>query len=284
MPSDSTPRSLTFPRRVPSGITAPGLATATIWPAATFGAPQTICRGAPSPASTAQTLSRSARGCFSALSTRATTKCSRPPTPWWWIASTLVPVMVRRSAICAVSSGGEQYSRSQASGTLISAPPPSPELLQEADVVVVEQPQVGNAVLEHRDPLDPHPEGEALDPLGVVAVLAHVLEHVGVDHPGAQDLDPALAPAQAAPLAGGGHAAFAVKARDVDLDARLGEREEVRSQPDLALRPEVLAGERQERALEVGHRHVAVHRQPLQLMELGGVGGVGVRPVGPSGD
>ena len=30
---------------VPSGITAPGLATATVWPAATFGAPQTICDG-----------------------------------------------------------------------------------------------------------------------------------------------------------------------------------------------------------------------------------------------
>ena len=40
---------------MPSGITAPGRATATVWPAATFGAPQTICAGSPSPTSTVQT-------------------------------------------------------------------------------------------------------------------------------------------------------------------------------------------------------------------------------------
>src|SRR4051794_35502184 len=47
----------------------------------------------------------------------------------------------------------------------------SSKLLQEAQVVVVEQPQVGDAVLEHRHPFDAQPEGEALDALGVVAVL-----------------------------------------------------------------------------------------------------------------
>jgi hypothetical protein len=46
-----------------------------------------------------------------------------------------------------------------------------PELLEEADVVVEVEPQVGDAVAEHRDPLDPHPEGEAGDAIGVVAVL-----------------------------------------------------------------------------------------------------------------
>ena len=40
---------------VPSGMTAPGRATATVWPAATFGAPQTICAGSSSPTSTVQT-------------------------------------------------------------------------------------------------------------------------------------------------------------------------------------------------------------------------------------
>jgi hypothetical protein len=42
MPFDSTPLSLAVPSVVPSGITAPGFATATVCPAATFGAPQTI--------------------------------------------------------------------------------------------------------------------------------------------------------------------------------------------------------------------------------------------------
>ena len=44
IPSDSTPRSFALPRRVPSGSTAPGSATITAWPAATFGAPHTIVR------------------------------------------------------------------------------------------------------------------------------------------------------------------------------------------------------------------------------------------------
>ena len=43
----------------------PGSATATFWPAATFGAPHTIVRSAPSPTSTRQTESRSAFGCRS---------------------------------------------------------------------------------------------------------------------------------------------------------------------------------------------------------------------------
>ena len=50
---------------VPSGSRAPGSATATFWPAATFGAPHTIVRGAPSPTSTRHTESRSAFGCRS---------------------------------------------------------------------------------------------------------------------------------------------------------------------------------------------------------------------------
>src|SRR4029079_16169257 len=68
---------------------------------------------------------------------------------------------------------------------------PSSELLQQTDVVLEELAQVGYAVLELGDPLDSHAEGESLDPLRVVPVLLDDPEHVGVDHPGAQDLDPA---------------------------------------------------------------------------------------------
>ena len=74
MPWDSTPRSFARLSFVPSGITAPGEATATVWPAATFGAPQTIWAVSPSPIATVQTVSRSASGCCSAVSTRPTTK------------------------------------------------------------------------------------------------------------------------------------------------------------------------------------------------------------------
>src|ERR1019366_2449167 len=102
--------------------------------------------------------------------------------------------------------------------------------------------------------------------------------------PGPQDLDPGGALAQRAALAVGRHALFAVEARDVDLDARLGEGEEVRAQADLALLTEDRPREGQQRALQVAERDVGVDRQPLDLVELGRVSGVGVRTVYPAGD
>ena len=81
IPLDGTPRSFARFRRVPSGITAPGSATPTVWPAATFGAPQTIVDTSPSPTATWQTLRRSASGCCSRSSTRPTTKLSSALTP-----------------------------------------------------------------------------------------------------------------------------------------------------------------------------------------------------------
>ena len=68
IPSETTPRSFARLSFVPSGMTAPGVATATVWPAATFGAPQTIVAGPSpsperSPRSTVHTRRRSASGC-----------------------------------------------------------------------------------------------------------------------------------------------------------------------------------------------------------------------------
>ena len=108
MPLDSTPRSFARLSFVPSGITAPGRATATVWPAATFGAPQTIWDGAPSPVSTLQTVSRSASGWRSALSTLPTTKCSSAVTPCACTRSTSVPVSASRVASSNGSSPGSQ--------------------------------------------------------------------------------------------------------------------------------------------------------------------------------
>ena len=60
-----------------------------------------------------------------------------------------------------------------------------------------------------------------------------------------------------------------MEAGDVDLDARLGEGEEVRAQAHLALGAEDRPREREQRALQVGERDVLVHRQALDLVELG---------------
>src|SRR6185312_1791085 len=85
---------------------------------------------------------------------------------------------------------------------------------------------------------------------------------------GAAELDPADL------LADGAARALAQEAGDVDLDARLGEREEVRAQPDLAVAAEELAGEVLERPLQVGQRQPAVDGEPFDLHEPGRVGGV----------
>ena len=80
--------------------------------------------------------------------------------------------------------------------------------------------------------------------------------------------------AQGAAVTVGGDAVDAVEAGDVDLDAGLGEGEEVRAQADLALLPEDGSRERQQRALEIGQGDILVDGQALDLVELGRVGGV----------
>ena len=132
-----------------------------------------------------------------------------------------------------------------------------------------------DAVLQHRDPLDPHAEGEPLHLLRVVGLAADEAEHVRVDHPGAEDLDPAAALAQRVALAAGEHAAaVAAEAGDVDLHAGLGEREEVGLQPRLALGPEDRPRDRLERPREVGERDALGDREPLDLVEHRQVRGV----------
>ena len=73
MPEDSTPRSLARLMRKSPGSTAPTSAHGTFMPAAALGAPQTICKASPWPASTRHTLSLSASGCLSADRISATT-------------------------------------------------------------------------------------------------------------------------------------------------------------------------------------------------------------------
>ena len=71
----------------------------------------------------------------------------------------------------------------------------SRELLEEAQVVLVEQADVVDAVLQHRDALDAEAEREAGDLLGVVA---DGFEHRRVHHAAAEDLEPAGVLADAA--------------------------------------------------------------------------------------
>ena len=113
IPSEATPRSFALRSFSPPGIRAPGSATATVWPAATLGAPQTIVRSPvagvdradPQPVGVGVLLGRE-RPCRS-RSPRARAG-RRSPT-----RSTSVPVITRRSASSSGATPGSQYSRSQ---------------------------------------------------------------------------------------------------------------------------------------------------------------------------
>src|SRR6266581_786489 len=99
-----------------------------------------------------------------------------------------IPAAVRRSPTTAGSSAIVTYSASHAWLNFMRRSPG--ELGQEPQIVLVEQADVVDSVLQHGDPLDPEPEGEAGVPLGVVA---DILEHRRMHHAAAADLDPSAA-------------------------------------------------------------------------------------------
>ena len=116
----------------------------------------------------------------------------------------------------------------------------------------------------------PMPKAKPLHLLGVVVDEA---VHVGVDHAGAHDLQPAGVLARAA--AG----AAAQAAVHIHLDAGLGEREEVRAHADAAVGAEELAREVSHGALQVGQGDALVDDEALDLVEHGRVRGVRVAAV-----
>src|SRR6266851_3575325 len=96
------------------------------------------------------------------------------------------------------------------------------ELAEEADIVLKKDLDIVDAVLEHRKAVDADAESEAADLLGVVV---HEAVDGGIDHAGAEKLDPCGAFAfrtssSACRCAG----SAAERAGNVELDGRLGER------------------------------------------------------------
>src|SRR5579864_8654465 len=133
-----------------------------------------------------------------------------------------------------------------------------PDGFQESHVVAEEVADVRDAVLEHRDALGTHAEGEAAHPGRIVPARP---QHPGMDHAGAQDLEPAALLAQ--------HAAGAAAedAADVHLDAGLGEREVALAEAQLPARSEHLLGEGDEDPLEVAEGDALADRDALDLVE-----------------
>ena len=110
----------------------------------------------------------------------------------------------------------------------------SHKLVQEACVVLREHTEVSNAIFEVCDALDAKTECVA----GVnLAVDAASLEHIGVYHATAKNLNPACVLAETAALAA------ADVARDVHLGTWLGEGEVARTQTYLCVWAEQLTCE-----------------------------------------
>ena len=137
---------------------------------------------------------------------------------------------------------------------------------------------VGDAVLDHGDALDTHAEGEACDLFGVVNVVGGVClaafggdggEDGGVDHAAAEEFDPAGVFALAAAFAA------AEDAGDLDVGGGFGEGEEAGEEAGFDVRPEQGFYGVVEGAFEVGEGDVGIDAEAFDLVEDGGVGGVG---------
>ena len=127
---------------------------------------------------------------------------------------------------------------------------------------------VVDAVFQHCDAFRAHAKGE---PGVFPGVVAHALQDLGMDHSGAQNLDPSAVPADTATVA----VAVTGKTVDGQVDAGLHEGEVVTAEAYLAFLAEHLAGEFVQGALEVGKSDALANGQTLHLVEMPFVGGVG---------
>src|SRR5262249_56138282 len=122
----------------------------------------------------------------------------------------------------------QQWARTGAGRTAGRASVLHPQCAAEPHVALQRISDIGHPVPDHERALDAEPEREAavavrVDPAGD--------EHLGVDHPGAGQLDPALRPAHPARVAAPGGGAAAGVALHGHVDAGPDEREEVRPDP-----------------------------------------------------
>src|ERR1700733_8043215 len=101
-------------------------------------------------------------------------------------SSTSSPAIVSACASASLSSGGSTMLRSQFSENFMFARRALGELAQKAQIVLVEQAQVVDAVAHHRQSIGPHAERESLVALGIDADCA---QHVGMHLTGARNFE-----------------------------------------------------------------------------------------------
>ena len=156
IPFDHSPRILRRAISMPFGIVVPTVASGTRSPSAMLNAPQQICSGSPSPASTSTSWMRSASGC---ARESQHTRDDDAVEPLADARSCPRPACRARRARRAMSSG---VARRSARTRAARRAGPSSELLEEADVVGEQVAQVVDAVALLREAVDAEAEREAL--------------------------------------------------------------------------------------------------------------------------
>src|SRR5262249_32797018 len=129
---------------------------------------------------------------------------------------------------------------------------------EPAEIAREESAPVGHAVFQHGDAVDAEAEGEALI---AVRIKPDILEHVGMHHAAAENLEPIGAFADPKLVA---HLGVA----DVDLHRRLGEGEVARAESHLHMRHlEERLAELLEHPFQVAEMGLLIDGEPFDLME-----------------
>ncbi len=131
--------------------------------------------------------------------------------------------------------------------------------MEEALIAGHEHAQIRQVVTQGCDALNADAEGKAAVLLGI---NPHVPEDVRVDHPAAQDFEPACSLAEAAALAAADTAA------NIDFTARLSEWEEVRAVARRPISTKYLPRKIVECALQVAKRDPLIYDKTFYLRKL----------------
>src|SRR5712675_483684 len=138
-------------------------------------------------------------------------------------------------------------------------------MAEPAHVAFEQLAQIGHAVFQHRDTVDAHAPGKTLIDVGIDAAGA---QHVRMHHAAAENLQPVLTLAET-------DLSLVAPALDVDLERRLGEREERRAESHVdVIDLEERLAELVQDPFEVAEMRDLVDDEALDLMELRRMGGV----------
>src|SRR6267154_3670601 len=148
-----------------------------------------------------------------------------------------------------------------------------PKLLQESHIPLKEQLQIIHSVHQHGNPVYAHAESEARNFLGIVAIVLHKFEDIGIDHATAKNFNPSrlLARTARAIIISALAASSADEAGDEHLGTWFSKREERRPEASLYVRAEQRLHGVVERALQIAEHDVRIHGQTLDLVKHGRV-------------